>query len=88
MGCSNNGKFWLGLGIGATMGVLGYYLAQTQKGKQLQKDVLNALEDIEVKAANQYDCAKKKVQETASKVSAQVNEGIAEAKRKYSQTAD
>ncbi len=83
MGC-NNGKFWLGLGIGAAVGVLSYYLAQTQKGKQLKEDVLNALEDIEVRAANQYDCAKKKMQETANRVSAQVNEGIAEAKRKYS----
>ena len=39
----NNGKFWLGLGIGAALGVLTYYLSRTQKAKQLKENVLNAL---------------------------------------------
>ncbi len=83
----NNGKFWLGLGIGAALGVLTYYLSRTQKAKQLKENVLNALEDIEVMAMNQYDCAKQKVKATAAKVSGQVAEEINEVKGKFADPA-
>lgn len=39
MECKCNGKFWIGLGLGTVLGVIGYYFAKSDKAKDLRSKV-------------------------------------------------
>lgn len=51
MDCNcNKGKFWIGLGLGAVLGVVAYFFAKTDKAKELKSKMCCAAQSAAEKA--------------------------------------
>lgn len=61
-------NFWLGLGIGSIIGVACYRYSRTQKGKEMQEKMRDAMQHAGEKAGELWQQAKSKVMDSGSKV--------------------
>lgn len=73
MSC-NNGKFWLGLGLGAAIGAVAYHCSRTARAQQMKKELFTSLQEIEVAAEEAISAAKQKTKDSGAKMAAKVAE--------------
>lgn len=84
MAC-NNGKFWLGIGIGTLVGACACYYSRTTRAQKAKADVLDAIADIEVAAEAAIEAAKHKAKVTGIKVADKVATKATEVKEKLNE---
>ena len=60
MDCKCKGKFWVGLGMGAVLGVIAYHCSRTAKAKELKNKMCCAAQTAAEKAGEWMTNAKER----------------------------
>lgn len=78
MACDNcnggGGGFILGILVGAALGVVGSCLANTDKGKKVRRQVMDALDDMQDSASQKYSELRQKAKATGAQLADKVAE--------------